>query len=361
MSFLISLRDKNYTIVEFIELKAEDLPDWVKPTHAFLTAWQLGNTEFIQKTSGSTAQAKEIFIKKQHMIASAQNTIEALDIPKEAKALLCIDTAYIGGKMMLIRAILGKWHLHLIPPSGALQTKILWPHYHFAAMVPLQISKTLETIGGSSIFNRFEQIIIGGAAVTEQMTSWLSEINCAFYSTFGMTETVSHIALKKLNGPNKSDSFHVIGDNQISTNQHDCLMIKGKVTNNEWIITNDVVVMTLQGFKWIGRFDLTVNTGGVKVPIESTEKSILERLNTEGHQFILWKTPDDNLGEMLIGISDSKFFLAHLIEYKDELTEALPKYHFPKKLFLVDEIKYTQSGKIDRRGTSEKAQIEVSF
>lgn len=361
MSFLISFLGKNYTIDEFVQLKKSELPKWAVSSYKFLKAWQKGKEEFTQKTSGSTGKAKKIYIEKKHMIASAQNTIEALHIPRNAKALLCIDTQYIGGKMMLVRAILGDWHIHLIKPKGKLKEELLWNSYDFAAMVPLQVSNTLVLENGIDLLNRIDRVIIGGAATSESLTKSLHQAKSQFFSTFGMTETVSHIALKALNGKNRSEEFKVIGDNQISTNSSGCLMIKGAVTDGEWVETNDLIKVTQNGFQWIGRFDMVVNTGGVKVSIENTEESIAKLINSEGHHFILWKKPDEDLGEKLIGISDSKVLIKHLQVNKQMLIENLPKYHFPKEWYLVDEIKLTESGKVDRRKTSESTLEEISF
>lgn len=361
MAFLISFLGKNYTIDEFVQLKKSDLPKWAVSSYKFLRAWQKGKVEFTQKTSGSTGKAKKIYIEKRHMIASAQNTINALQIPPNAKALLCIDTKYIGGKMMLVRAILGQWHVHLIKPKSKLKEELLWEHYDFAAMVPLQVSNTLELQNGIDILNRINCVIVGGAAVSGNLTKSLKKVKGHFYSTFGMTETVSHIALKPLNGKDKSEEFKVIGDNVVSINTSGCLMIKGAVTDGEWIETNDLVEVTSRGFKWVGRFDMIVNTGGVKVPIENTEDSIAKLVNSEGHHFILWKKLDPHLGEKLIGICESKVLIKHLLNNRQMLIDNLPKYHFPKEWYLVDEIKMTDSGKVDRRKTSESVLEEISF
>lgn len=361
MAFLISFSDKNYTIDEFIQIKKSDLPKWAIPIHKFLKNWNKGKLEFTQQTSGSTGKPKKIYIEKKQMMVSAHQTIEALKISENSRALLCISANYIGGKMMLVRAILGQWHLHIVKPRSKFKEKELWSHYEFAAMVPLQISSALVSSKNKEILNRFDQIIVGGGQVSQNIINQVQECQSKMYSTFGMTETVSHFALKSLNGSEKSDYFKVIGDNKISVDSKGCLMIKGSITDDQWLVTNDVVELIDNGFKWISRFDLVINTGGVKVQIEPTEQLIIKNLNTEGHHLIVWKIPDEKLGEKVIGICDSMVLLNHIKENKEALEESLPPYHFPKNWFLVDEIKTTKSGKIDRINTSKASLTEVSF
>ena len=142
---------------------------------------------------------------------------------------------------MLVRAILGQWHLHLVKPISKFKQKELWDHYEFAAMVPLQISSALESDKDKEILHRFDQIIIGGGQVPQSIENQIQEYKTKIYSTFGMTETISHFALKSLNGSERSDYFKVIGDNKISINGNRCLMVKGSITDDQWIETNDVV------------------------------------------------------------------------------------------------------------------------
>jgi len=361
MSFNISFSGKNYTIDQFIEIDKADLPKWAISSQKFLKKWKKGETEFTQKTSGSTGKPKKLFIEKEQMIVSAQNTIEALTLKSGAKVLHCISSDYIGGKMLWVRALLGNWNVHLLKPKGHFNVKKLWPHYDFSAMVPLQVSNTLKDQDAQEVLNKFDQIIIGGAAVSKGLENQLQSIKATCYSTFGMTETISHIALKQLNGPSRTKYFTLVGDNEISLDNRGCLMVRGKITHNEWIQTNDLIVVKPNGFEWVGRFDLVVNTGGIKINLEEVEASLQSILQVENHSFILWKQPDDLLGERLIGISESKVFINHLRENADQIIKQLPKYHFPKRWLLCSEIKMTESGKVDRISTANEILEEFNF
>jgi O-succinylbenzoic acid--CoA ligase len=361
MGFLIEYSGKNYTIKEFIGLDQKRLPPWAQAAQAFLKQWQNGDETFLQQTSGSTGKPKEISMTRFQMEVSAMNTIEALSIPEGANVLHCIDSAYVGGKMLWVRAIIGQWHVHLIEPKGTIAPELLWSAYDFSAMVPIQVANALKNPSRDSILDRFKQVIIGGAAVNDDLIRGLQPCKAICYSTFGMTETISHIALRALNGPNKREEFKVIGDNKIKLTPLGCLMVKGKVTHEQWITTNDLVKITENGFQWLGRYDLVVNTGGVKVGIEEAEKLLKKHTDIEDPIFVLWKRPHAQLGEQLIGITDSKQFITHLREQYEEIQQQLPRYYFPKQWFLTGEIKYTPNGKVDRARTAEQLVESFTF
>jgi len=361
MRFLIVYKGKNYTINEFIGLEHNELPTWTQAAQAFLRQWHNGDSAFLQQTSGSTGKPKQISITRSQMDASAKNTIEALGIPDGARVLHCIDSTYIGGKMLWVRAIIGQWHVHLIEPKGTIAPKLLWPAYDFSAMVPIQVASALKNPSTDSILDRFKQIIIGGAAVSDDLIKALQSCQAICFSTFGMTETISHIALRTLNGPDKSTLFNVIGDNQLKLSPQNCLMVKGKVTKNEWITTNDLVTLTDDGFIWIGRYDLVVNTGGVKVAIEEAERLIHDRIEGKDAHFVLWKQSHEVLGEQLIGITDSRAFLAYLEENAHQISEGLPRFHFPKLWYLCTRIELTPNGKLDRPKTAEHLIASFTF
>lgn len=347
----ITLQNKNYTTKAFIRLKKEELPSWAIPAQSFLQSWKSGEDLFIQQTSGSTGEPKEISISRTQMKTSAQNTINALKLPSRSKAFHCINSAFIGGKMMWVRAMIGDWHVHLVKPKGHFNESELCADYDFAAMVPLQVAHLLND-PKSNLLDRIGQLIIGGAAVPESMIDALQKVQASCYSTFGMTETVSHIALRALNGDQKSVDYQLVGDNEITLDKRGCLQVKGQVTNDKWITTNDVVEMTKDGFHWLGRYDLIVNSGGIKIQLEKAEEALQTQLRNTNHQFFFWKRAHEILGEELIGMSDSKVFIEYLKANTAELKKKLPEYHLPKKWLLCQTIVHTESNKVDRAATA---------
>lgn len=279
------------------------------------------------------------------MLASANATIQYLNIQPGSSALLCMNPDMIGGRMMLVRAIVGNWNLHILPPSSS---PIIDLDIDFTAMVPLQVESLLETTAGIDFLNRIDQLIIGGAAINERLQETLQGLKTKAYQTFGMTETVSHIALKKLNGPDKSEEYQVIGNNEVTLNNSGKLCIRGTVTNDEWIETNDLVEITETGFKWLGRADLVVNSGGIKIQIEELEEDIFSLFKTK---VWVWKEIDERLGEKLIGMTDDPKLINEIEADYNSLKSNFKKYHLPKEWILVKEWRLTSSGKPDRSNT----------
>ncbi|WP_420387359.1 AMP-binding protein [Roseivirga sp.] len=321
---------------------------WAEKTQQFIRDWFSDQQNFTLHTSGSTGKPKAIAVSRHQMEASALATINHLHIPKGATTLLCMNPDMVGGRMMLVRAIIGQWSLKVVPASSSpmVEGKI-----DFTAMVPLQVESLVDTEEGKEFLNRIHTLIIGGGAINDQLLQKVRNLKTNIYQTFGMTETLSHIALKRLNGENPSEYYQLIGDNEIRLNDWGCLEIKGTVTNGKWISTNDLVEIKEQRFQWLGRADLVVNSGGIKILIEPLEKKLSDYFQTE---IILWKENHDRLGEQLVAMLKDENIYEHISANKDTLKLKFDKYHFPKKwLLLKNSLALTPSGKIDRSRTLE--------
>lgn len=349
----ISIDNRSYSLTQFSELGLGNDLHWALSAQKFINYWLSGQDSFSITTSGSTGKPKEIEITRAQMTASAQATIKTLNLSEGTKALACINTSFIGGQMMLVRAIIGNWQIELIEPSMDLSGLVNSDHYDFAALVPLQVNVLLKSGDGIKLLNSITKIIIGGAAVSKTLTDKLNQLNTKYFHTYGMTETVSHIGLKPLNGPNKSEWFDLIGNNQIRLNEDGCLKIKGIVTEDQWIETNDLVEIKGSRFKWLGRADLVVNSGGVKILIEDAEEMINHLIPSQlSGTVVLWKKRNETLGEALIGISSSQMTLDYISKNSAALKDQLPKYYLPKTWSLVPAFVFTESGKVDRKETS---------
>lgn len=255
--------------------------------------------------------------------------------------------------MMLVRAILGNWHLELVEPTMEVHQTTDAINYDFAALVPLQVSAMLKSAEGTSLLNGIKKIIIGGAPVSQGLEAKIQNLQAKCFHTYGMTETVSHIGLKALNGPQRSDWFHVVGENNIRHNNQGCLEINGAVTNNEWVVTNDLVDIKDNKFKWLGRADLIANSGGVKILIEEVENGINRLLPAQlSGTILIWKRNHSELGEELIGIATNQKVLEYIESHNEDLKQGLPKYHLPKHWFSIPSFLFTESGKIDRPATA---------
>lgn len=352
MKCSLFINNYQYSLTQFSELSLEKNEHWALPAQVFIRRWLNGQSHFPIETSGSTGTPKTIELTRSQIEASAKSTIKALQLNGPVNALVCINTAYIGGQMMLARAILGCWNVTLIEPTMNFEKEELNKTYDFTAMVPLQVLALSKSELGMKFLNNTSKIIVGGAPVSDALISILQPLKSSFYHTYGMTETVSHIGLKALNGDDKSDWFEIIGDNEIKTDNRGCMTIKGSVTNDEWVLTNDITQIEGKKFKWLGRADLVINSGGVKLFIEKIENQLNQLLPVELQgTFLIWKKPHDTLGEQLIALSPNTELLDYVNIQRLKLKQLLPNYNMPKEWIRVSSFSYTQSGKFDRQGT----------
>jgi O-succinylbenzoic acid--CoA ligase len=338
------------------------LPDALADALAFCQAWYRGQAEFDLQTSGSTGQPKTIRLARELMEHSALSTLQALGLGKGGCALLCLNTNYIGGRMMLVRAMMADMDLYWLPPVGnpvaLLQTHFpKSPPFALVALVPLQAEAIVHTAAYRQYTDNWQHILIGGAAVSPSLTQSLQQLHAAVYATYGMTETISHIALQRLNGTAADETFVTLPGIEIKCDHRGALAIKGAVTQHEWIQTNDWVTLhPPKGFRWLGRLDNIINSGGVKVPAEKVERAISLVLADMGlpYLFFVAGLPHPQLGQQVCLIIESppwdeaqtaRFW--HLINHQ----ALLGKYETPKQLYFSPKFVQTASAKIQRRQT----------
>lgn len=307
----------------------------------FILNW-FDNSDFIlQQTSGSTGTPKEIKLKKSAMVASAKKTINYFNLNENDTVWLCLPIDYIAGKMMVVRALVGKLNLIFTSPKGTPKT----PNQtvDFSAMVPLQI-RNLITV--KSDFSRIKTLIIGGAAIDYQLQELIRTLSTKIFATYGMTETCSHIALQRLNGKDPDLDFKVLDGITISTNSENRLRIEAGELSDNVIITNDIVeLVSPTSFKLLGRVDNIINSGGIKISPEKLEVEISKII---GKECIIIPKKDGILGQkaVLILEGETKINQARLI--LNQLKKGLTKHHCPKAVYYIDSYPRTSSMKIDR-------------
>lgn len=357
--FSLQLGNSTYTKSDILHKSwtSEALPPFALPILQFCHDWFSGQAEFTVHTSGSTGKPKAINLSRAQMQASAAQTVRALHLAAGDRALLCINAAYIGGKMMLVRAM--EHNMQLTATEAQADPLAVLPadsYFDFTALVPLQLEAILRNRHSSAILEKMKAVIIGGAPVGQQLRNQLSTIKAPLYSTYGMTETVSHIALQRLNGANSSDHFQAFPDIKLSQDARGCLQIEGEVTGGEKITTNDVVeLIGSHSFRWLGRADNIINSGGVKIQLEKidhTAEAILLQLGIQRKLFA-WALPDAQLGQRLIllieGCPLSEKAEAAIAQ---QLDLRLGKYERPKEIFYVEVFQESASGKIQKRETA---------
>ncbi|MGV8812702.1 MAG: AMP-binding protein [Gelidibacter sp.] len=332
------LREVAYSLVK------EGTP-YEKVMGDFLMDW-LDSKDYINvKTSGSTGQPKLMKVSKQAMVNSAIATGNYFKMKPGQTALLCLPTHYIAGKMMLVRAMILGLDLDFVDPT----THPIFDYgktYDFCAMVPLQLKNTLGYI------HNIKTLIIGGAAISKPLEEAIQGLKTKIYATYGMTETVSHIAIKAMNGKQKSNYFKVFPKVTISQDDRGCLVIDAPKVAPERLVTNDVVKLhSATEFELIGRIDNMINSGGVKLFPEQIEAKLADQIT---ERFFITSEPDATLGEKLILIIESDVNILKISVFK-----GLDKFEVPKAIYAISKFKETATGKIQRKETLKLIKKDV--
>lgn len=310
----------------------------------FLLDWLDQHDHVVVKTSGSTGKPKKIKIKKQAMVNSAIATGDFFNLQPGDKVLNCLPSNFIAGKMMIVRAIMLGLELDMTEPA-ALPLIDYEKDYDFCAFTPMQLKNFAKYLQSIKI------AIVGGGMVPKPVVELIKDKKPLVYETYGMTETVSHIAVKKLNNFKDGESietsyFNTLPDITVSTDDRSCLVIEAPHLSDEKIITNDIVkIHSNTCFEWLGRFDNVINSGGIKLFPEQIEKKLQSKIKGE---FFIASRPDDTLGEKLILVLEAKEN-----NLDPAIFDVLDKYEKPKEVFTVPKFKETSSGKIHREKTLE--------
>lgn len=303
----------------------------------FIVEW-LNDKDFIQvKTSGSTGAPKEITLKKVQVFNSASATVNYFNLKEGTKALLCLSSEYIAGKMMLVRAMTAGWDLYTTSPEKKpLETSN--QVFDFAAMVPYQVYHSLLD------FHKVKKLIVGGGAVSWDLEERLQKLDTQIFATYGMTETISHIAVRPLNGPARSPIFAALPEVTFLQTKESCLQILAPAISDDFVTTNDVVeLVSPTSFKFLGRIDNVINTGGIKVHPELIEEKLSPHLKLP---FFIASEENDALGEQIVLIVESE--RPHPLEDFSKIFKFLSSYEKPKRIHSTPKFAYTETGKIKR-------------
>jgi len=312
---------------------------------AFLSEWNNDSPFVTVKTSGSTGTPKEMLVEKSRMLASAKMTCDFLGLKEGDTALLCMSTDYIAGKMMVVRSIERGLKLTVVNPSNHPLAGLSEP-FNFVAMVPSQVYETLKIPEEASLLARCKKIIIGGGAISPELQNAI-EKNSPFggwgaLSSYGMTETLSHIALRRLNGPDASEWYTPLPGVEVSVNEEGCLVINAPCFCSEPLLTNDIAEIQEGRFRIKGRKDNVICSGGIKIQIEDVEQLLSPYLK---EPFAITKRKDEKFGEVVVLVTES----IEIEAIKQECQQRLPRYWQPKDFVHVDSIPFTETGKPARK------------
>lgn len=312
-----------------------------------------------------------MWAEKQKMLNSARITCDFLGLKPGDSALLCMSLDYIAGKMMVVRSIERQLQLISVEPSnhplaGLEEIPV------FAAMVPSQVFCSLQVPEEREKLRRIRYLIIGGGAISKELQQSIANLDSsprgfcspenggteggnktidregAFFSSYGMTETLSHIALRSLNGPEKSEWYSPFNSVQFTLNKDHCLVIDAPLVHDGTLVTNDIAEIRSDGcFRIIGRKDNVICSGGIKLQIEEIEEELRTNIRVP---YCITKRPDEKFGEVAILLIEKG---SEMIDYS--IFSNISKYKHPKEIIYVDRIPTTETGKIDRAAAMQLA------
>lgn len=311
----------------------------------FLAEWFSASEQVLVHTSGSTGTPKPMWVEKQRMMASACLTCSFLGLQENDTALLCMPLKYIAGKMVVVRALVYGLNLIISPPSGHPLANLSAAPV-FAAMIPMQVFNSLQNPCERTLLTGIKHLIIGGGAVDAEVEKQLQAFPHAVWSTYGMTETLSHIALRRLNGPSASEWYTPFDNVTIRLSEEQTLVIHAPHVHAGELVTNDIVEMNEAGqFRILGRKDNTINSGGVKIQIEQVEKLLHPSLPVP---FLITSAPDAKFGERVVLLVEGTTTAFPDAQLETIMQQVLPPYWRPKQIIHVTELPRTGTGKPDR-------------
>lgn len=342
MSKLTHKNVHNYFKIDGFHLNADELRrvayDYIKEGDdneqaigEFLLDWFDDKTYIEMRTSGTTGLPKLVRLEKQAMIESALATGDFFELEPGNKALLCLPVRFIAGKMMLVRSIILGLELDIVEPSTQplrLNSKV----YDFVALVPLQVQNSIEAL------KNVKKLIVGGAKMDSALEEKVLPLKTDVYETYGMTETITHIAARKVG----ENVFTVLPNVKIAQDDRGCLVIRVPTISDEPIVTNDLVELVRENqFIFLGRIDNVINSGGVKLIPEQIEAKLTGKINK---RFFVTGVPDTALGEKLILVIEGE-----KQEFAADFFDVLDKYEKPKEIVFVPKFKENENGKLLRK------------
>lgn len=350
---MLSLNGQTYSHRELQQLCSQfrQQNDWEGDIFRFIAEWIDEETDSIEvQTSGSTGTPKSIVLKKEHLIESAIRTMHYLDLRAENNALLCLPARYIAGKMMIVRAFVTGYNLITVVPSANPFAHLEQP-VDFAAITPHQLSQSYETLRQINIRN----IIVGGAEIPPSLEAKIQNIPSAVFATYGMTETGSHVALRRINGNHASSLYEALPDVNFDVDTQNRLIIHATYLTYTPLHTNDIVeLIDDKHFRWLGRYDNAINSGGIKIYPEEVERKITPCIP---YNFFVGSLPHETFSEMVCLFIERTTPLSEdeqqiLIQH---ISPLLSPFQLPKKIVCLPQFEYTSTGKLLRKNTCQKA------
>lgn len=307
----------------------------------------LGGSSIPAHTSGTTGPPKNVSIGRNDLVNSARLTSTTFDLKPGDRTLHCLPCAFIAGKMMLVRAFVLGLDLHVIDPRGSVLDNLkVHDRFRFTAMLPLQLHRALQE-DRTRVERQFDTILLGGGPVSQALIDDLHGLGTKVLLSYGSTETVTHAALRAVNGPGRSELFSAIGHCHFARDPRGCLVVYTPHLRAKQHVTNDLVeLIDDTHFRWLGRFDNVILSGGRKIFPEQLEAKTAGIIPYP-HYFS--GIPDPVLGQAISLTLETERpqdeVLPHVME---KLLFALERHELPRRVIAVRRIARTGSGKIKR-------------
>lgn len=328
---------------------AADEP-WRHAVRHTLQALLSVNGDLPAHTSGTTGTPKDILIPAKDLWASARLTGRTFGLNAGDRALLCLPCDFIAGKMMLVRACVLGLDLHVIDPRGSVLDNLrTTDRFRFAAMVPLQLHRAIQE-DRARVERQFGTILLGGGPVSEVLIEDLQGLQTRVLHSYGSTETVTHVALRPLNGPERADHFSALHHITFAQDEHDCLVIDTPHLSVTRHVTNDIVELIDDShFRWLGRFDNVILSGGKKLFPEAMEA------RTAGvipYAHFFTAVFDERLGQAALLVLETDRPADEVLpEVLDKMLGVLHEHELPRRVAAVEHFRRTSAGKVMREAT----------
>ncbi|GAB4327692.1 MAG: AMP-binding protein [Bacteroidales bacterium] len=318
--------------------------EWEKQFWSFAGEWASGKETFQVETSGSTGTPDKVVFSRDEMIKSALLTGKFFGLRQGDTALLALPVQFIAGKMMVVRAFVLGLKLYTAEPAANPFLDFSMP-VDFVALTPMQLSNILQQGNSPEILDRCGTAIIGGGPVNEATETKLKSFHCRFFHTYGMTETLTHIAVRKMNHPEPESSFTPLEGVTISLDDRGCLVVRAEHLGNRTVVTNDLAeIIEDNSFRINGRYDFIINSGGIKISPEATERKVESLIPVP---FVITGLPDPVLGERVVLVTEGKQWKPdHPKEFFRQA--GLTSYEQPRTFLYLQEFPRTASGKVKR-------------
>jgi O-succinylbenzoic acid--CoA ligase len=304
--------------------------------------WNQKSPVYQVKTSGSTGNPKSIALKREQLEASAKRSNSFFKLDENSRVLLPLSSNTIGGKMMIIRALVGNYSIEIREPNANPMTELTpGSHYSFISLVPYQIKRILEETPEK--LNQFDCILLGGMGLSVQLEQTLTSLKTNIYIGFGMTETVSHIALREMGNP----VYEALEGVELEVSENGLVISDSKLGIERMQTTDLVELIDSKHFIWLGRADFVINSGGIKIHPEKLEQAVDEFIEIP---FIFGGIPHKTLGETCVLIIEKSLSEEKFKQIQALIQEKFGKYAAPKQQ-VISSILTTESGKIRRKET----------